>query len=177
MIDDFRRSAIHKSIPAAPRAFAVGACILSAAFVAGALIYRLASGDADGGVSTWGLFPAAVFSAWAAILLLRGGAYIRVTGSQMELGLSPLRKVRFDVSEVSDLQLITVAELSREWGTRGRARGEDGLLFAIGGLRRALMFTLRDGRKFGVTVEGSEPEVLDILSIRDRISGSPDSGP
>jgi len=103
-------------------------------------------------------------------MLLKAGVYLRVVGSRVEMGLRPLRRARFETSEVMDIELMEVPELAREWGTRGHARGENGLLFAVGGLRKALVFTLRDGRKFGITVEGTEQLVLDILALESDIA-------
>lgn len=171
MNEEGRQIFLLMRMPFAPRAFVIASCVFAAVVFAALFVVQIVSNDAFKQASTWALVVAFAAASICAGLIAQSGAYVRVSGSRVELGLRPLCRVRFSSAEILDVRVVPITEFFREWGVRGRASDDEGLLFAVGELRYGLMFTLRDGRKYGITVTGDGDEIQSLLVLGNSPPG------
>lgn len=104
------------------------------------------------------------YSIFAVLLLVtamaygNGHAYVSADDSYIKVGLFPLLFKKLPLEQIQEIafeKLAPEAQISREWGNKGKFSGKGGLLLDCGPSNYAVRFTLRDRRSYAIGL-GSE---------------------
>lgn len=151
---------IVAKLPFVSRIFAVFACGASLIFFIGLLVTKLVNRSGD--IFDTVLIIFIVVAAYLVVAALQAGVFLRIRGKKIVLGLRPLTRISFDVSQVRQIEVIDFPMLQKDWGVRGKINTEQGRIYAVQEHTQALLFTLQDDRRVGISIAGETQEIISL---------------